>query len=152
MKSNLKQYSYFTIHYIKASDNFFVRGSAEVGFWPVMSFPSMMTWACNYTILVNPLHLKIFDINAHLLVWDFLIDISQFLNFVLHKEGSILIVVINVRIWVWNFRCHSTSTSPAASSSVLENPVTFLPAKIDFPFIWAPMRAIRHADESYGWN
>jgi len=32
MKSDLKQYSYFTIHYIKASDNFFARGSAEAGF------------------------------------------------------------------------------------------------------------------------
>jgi len=40
-------YIWILRHYAKASDNFFARGSAEAGFWPVMSFPSTTTWACN---------------------------------------------------------------------------------------------------------
>jgi len=56
-----------------------------------------MTQACNYTILVIPPYPKIFGMNVHLPVWSFFIDTSQFLDFVLYKEGSILIIVINVR-------------------------------------------------------
>lgn len=43
---------------------------------------------------------------------------------------------------------HSTLAPPETSSSVLENPVTFLPAKIDFPFLRAPTSALDEMSRS----
>ena len=76
--------------------------------------------------------------NTHLPIFGSLIDTSQFLDFVLHKEGGKLIV-IDVRNY---FECEKCQSTPATSASVLENPVTFLPAKMDFPLIRAPTRAL----------
>jgi len=89
------------------------------------------------------------NMNTHLPIFGLLIDASQFLDLVLQKEGNRLIVVIIVRN---HFECenverHNTLTPPAVSSSVLEKPVTFLPAKIDFPFFRAPTRALDKTDQ-----